>query len=62
MHITPTLNKELSVSKVMYIVRAIAIISVICAHSSFVTSNSLWATFNSRLLLLIGLVGVPIFF
>ena len=46
----------------MYIMRAIAIISVLCAHSSYITSHSLWATLNSRLLLLMGLVGVPIFF
>lgn len=49
-------------SKSMYVLRSIAIFSVLCAHSSYVTSNSLSAIYNSRLLLLLGLVGVPIFF
>lgn len=55
-------NCKASDSGIFFYLRGLAIISVLCAHSSFVTSNSSWAIFNSRLLLLIGLIGVPIFF
>jgi fucose 4-O-acetylase-like acetyltransferase len=51
-----------SESSIMYIMRAVAIMSVLSAHSSHITSTSVWAQTNSRLLLLFGLVGVPIFF
>ena len=42
--------------------RAIAIVSVLCAHSSFIISDKIWDEINSKLLLLFGLVGVPIYF
>jgi surface polysaccharide O-acyltransferase-like enzyme len=49
-------------SQVFYILRAVAIFSVLCAHSSYVSDSSQISLFFSRLLLLYGLAGVPIFF
>lgn len=48
-------------SEIFYTLRSVAIISVLCAHSSYSTSVSNLAQNMSELLLLLGLVGVPIF-
>lgn len=55
-------KSRLSESSTMYIMRTIAIVSVLCAHSSFVLSTTIWSHSVSKILLLLGLIGVPIFF
>ena len=58
-----TLENDIDISSYLYIVKAVAIVSVVSAHTSPVPDNT--GTFNflcSRILNSLGTMGVPVFF
>ena len=57
------MEKDIDISGYMYIVKAVAIVSVVSAHTSSVPDNTGTITFLcSRILNSLGTMGVPIFF